>query len=325
MNKSIIIGNGINIQFDDKKDYTSSAIMERVITNIKASKYQKLFDDEMLPEELIKVIESICSVVDGVVAGRYLDTTIEAGGLLAIIGEYKNMQEYYKNTVPNSYKTVQLEDFFFALELLNLVLGKNAEDTEENIEFIRKCGFDGLRYMIVDGIYNDGQINELYKFFPESLHQFFRGFQNIFTINYDSNLDSFLPDREIKHLHGAFSQESQDAPENKCPNLEHVYCDAVMSWSWLDKYGSYLDENTKKDKTSLSILDGEVSILGINPTNDEQIFLMLAMNPNVKSVVYYYKEGAGVDSASVLKRIKTHIPDKPINVRSVDKLWAKYK
>lgn len=325
MNKSIIIGNGINIQFDDKKSYTSSAIMERVVKNVQSGKYQELFGNVISPDELIQVLEALCPVVDNVVAGKYSSETLESGGLLALIGEYQNMKENYENSVPNSFKTIQLEDYFFAMEILNLSLGKKVGDAEEHVEILRKNAFLGLKYMIVDGIFNDGQINELYKSFPDNLHQFFEGFQNIFTINYDLNLDNFLPDYEIVHLHGAFNQIDQNAPEKKCVQLEHVYCNAVMSWSWLDKYGSYLDDTLKKDKTRLSTIDGEVSILGVNPTNDEQIFLMLALNPTVKSVVYYYKERTGINSASVSARLKKQIPNKTINVRSVDKLWNKYR
>lgn len=206
LTKSIIIGNGINIQFDEKKDYTCSAIMERVVSNIKAGKYQQLFDNQISADNLLELLNALCSVIDAIVNGQYQKEAFDAGGLLAIVGEYQEIKEYYAKTVPNTYQTVGLEDFFFALEVLNIGLSKKVRDSEEHTEIIRKGAFEGLREMIVDGIFNGGIINDLYKQFPDSLHNFFRGYKNIFTINYDLNLDRFLPGKEIIHLHGSFKQ-----------------------------------------------------------------------------------------------------------------------
>ena len=102
-----------------------------------------------------------------------------------------------------------------------------------------------------------------------------------------------------------------------------MYCNAVMSWSWLDKYASYLSDDLKKDTSQLQDIEGQLDIIGISPRNDEQIFIELNMNPNIKSVNYYYKEGKGISSGSVSSDVKRNL-SKPCTVKSVDKLWRRF-
>lgn len=42
MEKNLLIGNGINIQFGGKEIYSGKAIMNRIIDNIKNDKYTRL-------------------------------------------------------------------------------------------------------------------------------------------------------------------------------------------------------------------------------------------------------------------------------------------
>ncbi len=55
--------------------------------------------------------------------------------------------------------SVFLEDYFLAFEIFNN--GFITVDGEEQSEKYRKIMFTLLRQMLVDGIYNDGAINEL--------------------------------------------------------------------------------------------------------------------------------------------------------------------
>lgn len=325
MHRSVIIGNGINIQFDKCKDYTSKAIMNRVVNNLKAEKYQFLWNDEVKPEEVLGIIDALCKIIDDIVDGKYKNEVTEISGVLGITGEYKSVQEYYKDYVPNSYETVQLEDFLFAFELLNHIQSVAYHDTSDAEEERRKGISNTLRMMIVDGIYNEGQINKIYKEFPLGLKTFLSGYERIFTINYDLNLDTFLEGTEINHLHGAFNVPSPKYTTEflNAGNTQHMYCNAVMSWSWLDKYASYLSDDLKKDTSQLQDIEGQLDIIGISPRNDEQIFIELNMNPNIKSVNYYYKEGKGISSGSVSSDVKRNL-SKPCTVKSVDKLWRRF-
>lgn len=84
---------------------------------------------------------------------------------------------------------------------------KMERNREEQSEKYRKIGFDFLRQMIVDGIYNNGEINDVYKKFYPGMDKYLNRFNNIFTTNYDYNLESILGRSErICHLHGEFSK-----------------------------------------------------------------------------------------------------------------------
>ena len=47
MEKNLLIGNGINIQFGGKEIYSGKAIMNRIIDNIKNDKYTRLTDNSL--------------------------------------------------------------------------------------------------------------------------------------------------------------------------------------------------------------------------------------------------------------------------------------
>lgn len=51
MEKHLLVGNGINIQFGGFDNYSNSAIIKRVIKNIKAGKYNELTENSLTPEE----------------------------------------------------------------------------------------------------------------------------------------------------------------------------------------------------------------------------------------------------------------------------------
>lgn len=52
MQKSILIGNGINIQFGGFENYSNTAILKRMFRNIRAGKYCPLFPDFSIAEQL---------------------------------------------------------------------------------------------------------------------------------------------------------------------------------------------------------------------------------------------------------------------------------
>ena len=132
-------------------------------------------------------------------------------------------------------------------------------------------------------------------------------------------------------MHGEFNQLSPKYNVNsiyytnhkaECDNLiakkvtdmAHVYSNAVMSWSWLDKYGELIEPDTRKKKELFKSISGQVEILGLSPNNDEHLFLLLSQNPKVKSVVYYYFDDK--DRQEIQHHIK-----KPITYKKATKLW----
>ncbi len=56
--------------------------------------------------------------------------------------------------------------------------------------------------------------------------------------------------------------------------MEHIYSDAVLSWSWLDKYGELIEPDTKSKEELFKSISGQLEIVGLAPTNDEHLTLI---------------------------------------------------
>lgn len=160
--------------------------------------------------------------------------------------------------------------------------------------------FNFLQQIMVDCIFNDGKINDAHKNAPVGTKKFFECFTQIFTTNYDYNIENIIGRTDsVCHLHGEFNQlspkynvnsiyytnhkaECDNLIAKKVPCMDHIYSNAVMSWSWLDKYGELIEPDTRKKEELFKSISGQVEILGLSPNNDEHLFLLLSQNPKVK-------------------------------------------
>ena len=310
MEKSLLIGNGINIQFGGYDNYSGQAIMQRVINNISDDKYNRLFGYEIEKSDMLEILNGLVDIVNRIKAG---ELSKFADGLFTIME-----MDRIKRTYPDSSTSVSvfLEDYFLAAEIFNNMYRKR--DGEEKSEFYRKSLFDFLRNIIVDGIYNDGLINEIYKNFSPRIADFLKIYDNIFTVNYDYNIESCLNGaKPVHHLHGEFYKLAPEY-ENSSRLIEgftHVYSNSIMSWSWLDKYGGLTETPLCETYDAFRTIAGVLEIIGLAPANDEHLFITISNNPNVSSVVYYYYNDSDVSEMA------HHIKNKSITFKKVQKLW----
>ena len=100
--------------------------------------------------------------------------------------------------------------------------------------------------------------------------------------------------------------------------MEHIYSDAIMSWSWLEKYGEMIEPDTKNKEILFKSISGQLEIVGLAPANDEHLFLLINTNPKIKSVIYYYlKDEDRIELPHHLR--------KPVTYKKVTKLWNSMK
>lgn len=59
MEKNLLVGNGINIQFGGVENYSNSAIMTRAINNIKMGKYNALTENSLSEAEQLETLEGL--------------------------------------------------------------------------------------------------------------------------------------------------------------------------------------------------------------------------------------------------------------------------
>jgi len=325
MERNLLVGNGINIQFGGVDVYSNSAILNRVVENIKAGKYTALTENSLSVDEQLGLLDGMVKVIDQIKAGKYKS---QADGLFMLMELERITRTYPDNS---SITSVFLEDYFLAFEIFNN--GFKIKDGEEQSESYRKILFALLSQMLVDGIYNDGVINNVYKNFHMGMNTYLSRFSNIFTTNYDRNLENTLDNTDkVCHLHGEFGKL---APEydvtslyyknnkaacdalisKKVHSMDHIYSDAIMSWSWLDKYGELIEPDAKSKEELFKSISGQLEIIGLAPANDEHLFLLINNNPKIKSVMYYYLNDE--DRAELPHHLK-----KPVTYKKVVNLWT---
>lgn len=324
MERNLLVGNGINIQFGGLDVYSSSAIMNRIVDNIKAGKYTALTENSLSIDEQLGLLEGMVKIINQIKDGKCRN---QADGLFMLMELERISRTYPKKS---SITSIFLEDYFLAFEVFNNRF--RAEDGQELSESNREILFRYLSQIIVDGIYNDNAINEVYETFYLGMNNFFDRFSNIFTTNYDYNIENLLGNAEkVCHLHGEFNKlapeynieslyysknkaECNKLISNKVSDMEHIYSDSVLSWSWLDKYGELIEPDTKIKEELFKSISGQLEILGLSPTNDEHLFFMINSNPKITSIVYYYL------NAEDIKELPHHLK-KTIKFKKVKKLW----
>lgn len=328
MERNLLIGNGINIQFGGLDVYSGAATMNRVIKNISAGKYTALTENSLSTDEQQELLDKMVKIIDQIKAGKCRN---KADNLLMAMELDRITRTYPDNS---SVTSVFLEDYFLAFEIFNN--GFKTKDGEEQSELYRKIVFTLFQQMFVDGIYNDGLINDVYKSFYAGMNTYLSKFDKIFTTNYDYNLENALGSADkVCHLHGEFGKlaseynvtslyyaahraECDTLISKKVPNMEHIYSDAIMSWSWLDKYGELIEPDTKSKENLFKSISGQLEIVGLAPANDEHLFLLINTNPKIKSIVYYYLRD--VDRIELPHHLK-----KPVTYKKVTNLWNSMK
>lgn len=186
----LVLGNGIDIQYGGLDLIGNEAILKRVYENINSDKYKILgWDKEILLTCFNGAYKIICDFLAG-------NSVIDPSYWFLHM-DLERLRKSY-TSIPTRY-TLGLEDYFLAIEIMNekkLVDEKSLEQTKKAFQAI-----------FLDAIYFDGKTNEIYKSFPTGLISFLKRYDAIFTLNYDTNLESVISDVPIYHLHGCFSHD----------------------------------------------------------------------------------------------------------------------
>ncbi|SMB88748.1 hypothetical protein SAMN00017405_0520 [Desulfonispora thiosulfatigenes DSM 11270] len=292
--KSVLVGNGINIQFGGMA-YSSSFIMKRVKYKAEMDGYDELFNNSLTKVDIMGILNGFVSISNDIVDNNYDDYVKNADERDALI-DYK--RRYGK--IQSSHE-IMLEDWFFIFHMFFL---KN-KDISDNATS-SKQGFERL---ILDAIYNDGDIQKLHTKMNRKVKGFFNRFDNIFTLNYDNNLER-LTGKDVFHLHGDYSilhsSENLDyvsgyIRENMKKRVvingyEHCFCNALLDYSgklklrnadlnhmlnidsekYRFRYG--MDQNWKND------------LLGCksDKPNEYEIIMTKINNPGLKMASDYY-------------------------------------
>ncbi|MBQ5563083.1 MAG: hypothetical protein IIT39_06825, partial [Clostridia bacterium] len=83
--KSILVGNGVNIQFGGKA-YTSEYILQRIKYKAKQDKYRELFADSISGKEIVIFLDNLVDFCNGILNNKY-DNLITSNDDRAVLQE----------------------------------------------------------------------------------------------------------------------------------------------------------------------------------------------------------------------------------------------
>lgn len=235
MEKHLLLGNGINIQFGGAA-YSSEFILKRIKYNSRLGKYDTLFGDRLTGKEIESVFEGFVGIANGIIENEYKNITDDLYTNEAI----KDFQNRYIKRI-NLPHEVMLEDWMLLVRVFFLI---NRDLMQNNDSVVQ-----GFEQLLFDAIYNDGMIQEIYHNMNKNVKRFLNGFNKIFTLNYDNNIEQLIH-KKVYHLHGDFTvlanSENEEnvlgyirAKEGKTvwsPEMKHCYCNGLLNYSGRLKY-----------------------------------------------------------------------------------------
>ncbi|SFU86727.1 hypothetical protein SAMN04487886_12413 [Clostridium sp. DSM 8431] len=233
--KSVLLGNGINIQFGGKA-YTSDFILKRIKFKAKLGFYDDLFQHTITGNELLNIFNGLSNIANDIIKG---DCNIYEADT-ETIDAMNDFKKRYPQKI-NKLHEIMLEDWFFLLHIFFL--------QNYDLKSIANTAKQGFERIILDSIFNSGKVQDIYHNINKNVKKFMCNFDNIFTLNYDNNIEK-LTKKNVYHLHGDFSElMNSENPKNVLgfiremnnarvitPGMEHCFCTALLNYSGNKKY-----------------------------------------------------------------------------------------
>lgn len=228
--KSVLLGNGINIQFGGKA-YSNDFIMKRIIFNARSNRYDPLFGGLVSGKEIERIFRAFVDIANKILNGDY-----DGIGNVDDQEAIKDFKNRYIAPILKYYE-IMLEDWFLLIRLFFI--------TNSDIKDQWQSAKQGFERMILDAIYNEGLLNSVYQSMNKKVKKFLKSFDYIFSLNYDRNIEA-LTGREVFHLHGDYSSlaDSEDPgtiqgyirhqagePTIVIEEFRHCFCNALLDYS----------------------------------------------------------------------------------------------
>lgn len=296
--KYVLIGNGINIQFGGTA-YSNYFILERIKSKAKIGGYAKLFDNSITGEDIINIFNGFVNIANGIKTGKYDKLTDD----IELKDAFNDFKKRYKNKIKYSYN-IMLEDWFLLVEAFFL----ENDDLSDN----KQLSIQGFKIMILDSIYNEGKLQEIYKSMSKKVKDYFADYDEIFTLNYDNNIEHLMG-KNVFHLHGDFSVLADSENPNTVngyirnkegktvviPGYEHCYCKALLNYSGKLKLKKAeenhqliveYDKNYKDEYLQNDNYINWLNSLKVSDENSYKIIMTKIKHPELKAASEYYFE-----------------------------------
>lgn len=228
--RNLLVGNGINIQFDTK-NYSRQEIVLRLLKNCDRDDFPShiIVDEPYLLKDYLGLLFLEAREI---IKGKY--------DRYCVCSAERTSLEEFKNRYAPSLHTLRMTDIGFEDYYLIHDLACHKQKIYNPDQYTVR---EAMRMAYLFSIYNDGKLNELFRKYSQSFIEYLQGFDKIFTVNYDSNVES-ATGKQIIHLHGQFDKVSDvydpksmrnhlpDAPINEIhidPNYAFLYSNPIST------------------------------------------------------------------------------------------------
>lgn len=268
MNKTnLLVGNGINIQFDNF-NYTTQQIVLRILKNC---------DRDDFPAPIIVDPPYLLKNYLGVLYLKARDI---------VLGEYDNYAnctaeresiKLFKDRYSDKIQNIRMTDIGFEDYYLIHDLVCHKTNTQNPHKFNIR---ESMKIAYLHAIYNDGKLNKLFLQYPDKFINYLKGFDNIFTTNYDSNIES-ATGYTIYHLHGQFDKKAEvyniNSFRNQLPDcpVQEIDIDENYAYLYSNSLTTYCGEYKEFQITQHSLANSAINKMAkyykSNPKAKEEI------------------------------------------------------
>lgn len=258
------MGNGINIQFD-RHNYTTQQIVLRVLKNC---------DRDDFPSHIIvnypylmkNYLGKLYLEAREMMAGEY-DTVAFSSAEKSSLKAFK--ERYTENSTFLRMTDIGFEDYYLIHDLVSHKL--NIQNPEQF--YVREA----MKVAYLFAIYNDGKLNTLYNLYPLPFCKYLSNFDNIFTTNYDSNIESATEKKSVFHIHGQFDKKSDvyeaDSFRNQLPDspIKNIPVDETYYYLYSNALSTHCGEYKEFQVKQNSIANDAVEKFVIAYKTDEKM------------------------------------------------------
>lgn len=288
---NLLVGNGINIQFDDQ-NYTTSQIVLRLLKNCDREDFPThiiVNDPYLLKNHIGRLFLEARNAIQGDY-DAYVTCQAEESSLAAFKEQYANKLSMLRIT------DIGFEDYY----LINDLVCHKFKTVNPEQYYIREA----MRIAYLLSIYNDGNLDKLYTLYPENFIDYLRKFDLVFTTNYDSNIDKVV-DTKVYHIHGWFKQLAAVYDEH---SFRNQLPDAPVKNMVIDDLYYYLYSNAL---TTHCGAYKEFQLKQYAYANDAVTKLAAAYvtNPRVKNDVDLWINGENKINANIGRAVKLKVDD----------------
>lgn len=179
------------------------------------------------PELLLSLLGYLFLQVRDILFGNY-DKFAFTTDEKTCLEDFKRRYKTYKSI---NITSIGFEDYYLVYDLM---CHKYKIQNPERYH-IREA----LKSFFIYSIYNKGKVNNIYTRYPEKLKSFFDQYDELYTTNYDQNVEVFYG-KKVGYLHGAFNIKKDIYDPD---SMRNKMSDSPIKNSYIDDAHYYLYSN----------------------------------------------------------------------------------